>query len=187
MKIYQLHEDFDRYEVLSYSNPQDSMRIQNWFCGKPIGERWVPLRVEILRDKEHKDRPSSDFPGFGAGKPTFSHRAVEALRDLLADNGELLPLDCKDGNYWVFNVTRVIDGLDEENSDVERFSSGRIMAVERFAFYPDKVRDLSIFKIPQFPKGGAYVTDSFTNRVKSANLTGFAFDLLWDSENIEPA
>lgn len=187
MKIYQLHEDFDRYEVLSYSNPQDSTRIHDWFCGKPIGKRWVPLRVEILRDKEHKDRPSSDFPGFGAGRPTFSDRAVEILRDFLEDNGEIFPLDCEDRNYYVFNVTRMVDALDEENSDVERFSSGRIMEVNRFAFYPDKVRDLSIFKIPQFPIGDVYVTDSFTNRVKSANLTGFAFDLLWDSENIEPA
>jgi hypothetical protein len=183
MKIYQLHEVFDRYQVLKCLNPDDTRHIQDWFCGKAIGARWTPVSVEVLRDEIHKDRPSSDFPGFGAGKPTFSDRAVDVLKDLLVSNGELLPLDCKERTYRVFNVTRLVDALDEKHSEVERFSSGRIMNVERFAFYSDRVRDLTIFKIPQFPIGDIFVTDSFVERVKSNCLTGFAFDLIWDSEN----
>jgi hypothetical protein len=185
MKIYLLHQDFDRYEILTYSNLEDSKRIQDWFCGEPIGNRWTPLKVEVLRDKDHKDRPSSDFPGFGAGKSVFSHRALESLRDMLDGNGEILPLDCKDGNYWVFNVTRMVDALNVEGAKVKRFSDGGIMRVEQYSFRPEKIHGLTIFKIPQFPFSDVYVTDAFVERVKGTGLTGFAFDLLWDSENFE--
>lgn len=31
-------------------------------------------------------------------------------------NGELLPLDSEEGQYFIFNVTRVVDPLKESNS-----------------------------------------------------------------------
>ena len=182
MKVFLLDADVNRYEMLTYSNQEDSKRIMDWFCGEPIGDRWTPLKVEVLRDDENKDRPSSDFPGAGASKPTFSSRALEALQDMLDSNGETLPLDCKDGEYWMFNVTRVVDALDEKNCEVKRFSDGGVMRVERYSFKPERIQGLAIFKILQFPCSDIYVTDLFVERVKAAGLTGFKFNLLWDSE-----
>jgi hypothetical protein len=119
-----------------------------------------------------EDRPASDFPW--TSFPTFSKRAVEALRDLLEPNGEILPLICEFGDYYAFNTTTVVDALDEEHSELKRFKDGGIMRILRYEFYPEKLQGLSIFKLSQLP-GGDYVTDTFVQRVQEAGLVGFDF------------
>ncbi len=67
----------------------------------------------------------------------MSLRAAEVLQPILEGNGELLPLDCEEGDYFIFNVTRVVDALDESDSDLVKFPDGkRIMEVKRFVFFP---------------------------------------------------
>lgn len=121
----------------------------------------------------------SDFPSSGGIIPVFSQRAVEALADLLLAHGEILPLTCVEGAYFAYNVTRLIDALDLQRSDYHQFSSGVIFDISRHEFRPDRLRDAVIFKLPQMPGPGEFVTDVFVRRVEQARLQGFSLKEVW--------
>ena len=187
MKMFQMRADGNRYENLTYANPDDSKRTLDWCDGTSMAGRWFPMPLEILKEPEGYEKlPRGDFPCFISGAAVFTQKAVTALADLLEGQVELLPIICEAGDYQLANVIRVVDALDEANSDVQRFEDGRVMDVERYAFHPEKLKGLTIFKLPQFRRGRVYVTERFVDRVREAGLKGFRFELLWDSEVPRP-
>jgi len=179
MKVYTLRADYNRYRGLYYTNEDDIIEFNRRFDGTPLKKVWagkedfafVPRRL-----------PKGDTPGFSTHIPVFNHKAVRALADLLEGNGELLPLTCGVEQYFVFNVTNVIDALDEANCELERFSSGRIMDVVRYCFHEERLAGTTVFKIPQAVLMDVFVTDPFVERVKTARLKGFKFRLIWSSD-----
>lgn len=184
MNVYSFVADSDQYQNLSLVNEAEDWEALYQFYGCPIGAAWRPLNVEILCDDESSDeRLPSDTPSLFAGVPTLSRRAAEVLQPMLHDNGELLPLQCDEGDYFIFNVTRIVDALNEANSDVVRFPDGkRILDIRQFVFFPSQLKDVDIFKLPQQMSGGVFVTDGFVRAVREAGLRGFSFDWLWASE-----
>jgi hypothetical protein len=86
--------------------------------------------------------------------------------------GEILPLACSDGEFCLFNVTTVIDALNEEESDVEYLSNGKPLTIKRASFETSKLVDIDIFRLPQFPYGNIYVSERFIERTRSAGLLG---------------
>ncbi len=111
----------------------------------------------------------------------FNRKAVNVLAEFLKPNGELLPIICEGEEYFLFNTTRLVDALDEENSEVDRFDEGRIMGIDRYAFFKDKLVGETVFKLPQCPIGWVYATDPFVHRVLETGLRGFRFPLVWSS------
>lgn len=123
-----------------------------------------------------------DTPGLTTHIPVFSPGAVLALGDSLEENGELLPITCEGQEYYLLNVTRLVDALDESNCQIERFDDGRIMTIDRYSFVEEKLIGVVLFKLPQDPLGYVYVTDRFVNRVNGARLKGFKFPLIWGTD-----
>lgn len=176
MEVHILDADANRFQNLVLAREEDRRRLIGAFDGTPVAGSWAPPRVEVLVDKEGADRPPGDFPSLGGYAPVFSRRAADVLRDVLEDAGELLPLDSPDGTYVVLNVTRVLDALDEDRSEVRRFkSTGRIMNIDRYQLIPDRIGDAGIFKLGQIPRMYTFVTDRFVRRVLDAGLEGFDF------------
>ena len=181
MKVYILRADSNRYQTLV------PVRADTWqeelarFDGTPFGTSWSPVDVQVSHeDEKNKDLLPSDFPSLIPYIPVFSRRAIEVLGDLLQGNGEILPLNCTEGVYFAFNVTRIVDALDTSRSQLKLFqSTGRIMRVIRYEFLTDKLSSFTIFKLPQFDKSEVFVTDGFVQRVQEHNLTGFVFNLVW--------
>jgi hypothetical protein len=100
----------------------------------------------------------------------------------MAPSGEFLEMKYGNESVYAFNVTNVIDVLDENKSEVKRFkSSGRIMSIERYEFIPHLLEDQVIFKIPQ-QKVRIYVTDKFVKRVNEHGLVGLEFVERWNNE-----
>ena len=124
-------------------------------------------------------RRFNDYPCVDLGIPAFSQRAVDALRDLLEPNGELLPLISDIGQYWAFNVTTVADVLDWKRSQIRwLIKPDAASSIERHEFFPSKLRILSIFRIPEIPHA-TYVTELFAARVREHGLEGFDFRKVW--------
>lgn len=148
--------------------------------GLPAAAQWTTPSVATLElDLEGRTLPLPDFPVFTTSA-AFSRRAVDVLLDLLIENGEILPLECDEGDFFVYNVTRLLDALDEGASELRRFGRdrrGRVKTIVRHAFVPELVT-ASIFRIPQKPLR-IYVTQRFVDRVEAADLTGFSFGLVW--------
>lgn len=47
------------------------------------------------------------------------------------------------------------------------------MRVIRYAFRTEKLKNATIFKLPEFPNGISYVTEIFKNVVEENNIKGF--------------
>ena len=90
-----------------------------------------------------------------------------------------LALECDEAPYWLFNVTHTVDALDEKNSEVIRFSNGRVMRLAQFEFHSDKLRDELLFQVPQCLGTPNLVTQNFVDLVHQHGLTGFSFRLVW--------
>lgn len=92
--------------------------------------------------------------------------------------GELLPLRCDGAELVAWNVTTVVDALHEDASELWQFDDGRVMNVIRPAFFPDLVRDVVAFRVPQW-RGGIYVCEALAERAASAGLSGTTFKEVW--------
>jgi len=179
MTVFELQTHRTRYSNFALLNSDDEV-IYRAFDGTPLARNWRALPIGSA-EEDSADAEFADYALLGV-IPVFSLRAMEELLDLLKPNGELLPLRYPDGEYFAYNVTRVVDALDEHASTVLRFTSGGIMTIQRYVFDPMRLGTAPIFKLRQLPKAFVYVTDEFVRRVEDSGLTGFHFRALWSGE-----
>lgn len=181
--VYLPHHE-EGYEYCHPTNPDnyDTFRFQ--IDGARRSNTWSPVPMHLVREAdEGKSRLASDSPWLGTHSLIFRQSAIEKLGALLREYGELLPLSCPGTEIMVFNPTRVIDALDEEASSVERYkSSGRIMRITHYAFRPDIVAGVDIFKIPNQRVSSTYVGDRFVQLWNSSGLVGLRFKRIWSSD-----
>jgi hypothetical protein len=178
MRVHVLRGDPDHYKCLMMYNSTELYPFSSRFNGKPIKGRWID--VKMIWDTARV--PKGDYPSLHPNIPVFNQKAVTALKYLLEENGEIFPTVCGGERLFFFNVTRVIDALNESESEVIRFNnSSKVLDIDRYSFYEKKLIGASIFRIPQF-LDWIYVTDIFVKRVESAGLKGFWFPLVWSSD-----
>ena len=152
----------------------DQVESRDWEVPR-LKSIWKPLRVV------GRVRPYNDYPCVGMLVPAFSERAVEALRDILDANGELLPLVSDVGRYYAYNVTTVADALDLEKSQIKWMNKSELVLaqdIERYEFVPEKVASLTIFRL-SVTTTRYYVTDTFVRRFDAAGLRGANFIRVW--------
>lgn len=158
---------------------QANDKLFRLFDGRSHTERWT-LPAITAADEPDATAELGDFAFLGT-IPVLSARAVRELRTLIESRAEILPLRYSRREYYALNVLRVVDALDEESSEIERFDNGRVMAINRFSFRPDALNGETIFRIPQLQRGYTFVTDSFVERVQAHELLGFSFKKVWCS------
>ena len=151
------------------------------FDGSPRKPGWRPLHVVRVRADEHHDSKASDFPWLGSDALVMRRAAVDALRDILEANGEVLPLATEDGvELFVLNA-RVSDALDEANSSLMKFpGTQRIMRIKKVAFVPSAIEGADLFRLPH-RASATYVSGRFVERVKAARLRGLVFNEVWSA------
>lgn len=135
-----------------------------------LADVWKPFAVE------GDVQSYNDYPCIGFDIPAFSDRAVHVLEDFLVPNGELLPLKSERHNYRAYNLLKKADVIDLEKSEIEYWCDPPTTAVDidYFVFKKTKIRELSIFRVPQLPNY-ILVTDKFVRRVVDNGLNGFRF------------
>ena len=180
MKIYKLNADSDGKWVRFFA--RDSVVLPAYEESKAFFERRP--RIGLVRNNEYVRNPATprlaDFTNVNYQPyACFSGRAKEALGPCLETLGQWLQLECDEAPYWLFNITNVLDALDEPASKVSYFDDRAVMDVKEFVFKPEAVRGQLIFKILQRPNSYNLVTDRFVELVRQHRLTGFKFHLLW--------
>lgn len=100
------------------------------------------------------------------------------LGDLLEARGELLALEVDGADeHYPFNITRLVDALDQQRSEIKRFKTdGTILRVKRYEFDPERLAGETVFKLRPDRRGYEYVTDELRTRAQSAGLTGFRWE-----------
>ncbi len=179
MNVFRLDADVNNYRGIVLACQNDVVEFNRRFDGTPMKAAWTGKRKFVFVPRAKR---KGDTPGLSSHIPVFNERSVEALRYLLEPNGELLPMTCEGERYYLFNITRVVDALDEPGCDLKLFRDGSIMAVERYSFLEDRLIGEAVFKLPQELLSYPFCTDPFVQRVKAAGLKGFKFDLLWSSD-----
>jgi len=152
------------------------------FDGHPRAQSWRPVRMKRLRVSEpgRRLRPS-DFPACSGGDMLIvSEAAREQLGKDLEHYGELLPLACKEANFWALNVTRFVNALDENASQLVRASdTGAVLTIRKLVLMPAKLGEAELFKLPQTPRGLIYATRLFADKVQQTGLRGLEFVQVW--------
>ncbi|MCM1214376.1 MAG: hypothetical protein NC331_04725 [Lachnospiraceae bacterium] len=179
MKIWKLKSDVDKYDNLE---PVKDFSVEEYwrFDGHELKWGWIPL--EVQRMEPEKKLPLSDTPGFTI--PVFSKRALEVLQPYLQDSAEILELVFDEGDYYGINVIAVLDVVDYEKAKYINFNnSNRIMVFTKYAFKEcDELKRHHIFKIVDVRRTVVFVSEEFKEAVEKNKLTGFEFELAWDSE-----
>ena len=180
MKIWKLKSEVDKYDNLE---PVKDFSVEEYwrFDGHELKWGWIPLTVR--RMEPEKNLPLSDIPG-GFPIPVLSKRALEVLQPYLQDSVEILELVFDEGDYYGINVIAVLDVVDYEKAKYINFNnSNRIMVFTKYAFKEcEELNSHHIFKIVDEPRRGPFVSEEFKEAVKKNKLTGFKFELVWDSE-----
>jgi hypothetical protein len=148
------------------------------------GDPWKPVWMYmIMTDRQGSPRRPADMPWHNAGTMVLKDQAKRALEPVLGEDAEWLPAyDSEGEDLWLVNAWRVVDALDEEHSDVERFkSSGRIMRVRRYVLRAEALAaaaGVRCFRLPQQPSR-MLVTDEVVSAVNAAGLHGTTFVPIW--------
>lgn len=121
-----------------------------------------------------------DSPGVAAILPAFSGRACDCLRQYLQGNGELLPLDTVNGEYYIFHITRFIDAVDHQRSKITYLKSDPVYVVDihEYAMREDMIAEAHIFRAYDLPIH-VIVSEAFVRTVLSSKLRGFVFVKIW--------
>lgn len=184
--IYILDRTFDdpRYDGF-YTLVDDSkpslLRLADGVPRVRADRNWRVLRLSETWNVPTvlgKARKFHDYPCVDLAIPAFSPRAVEVLRDLLEPNGELLPINTKQGSYYIYNTTTIVDLLDRERSEVNWYKDGfTAFAVKRYEV-KDGVSHPGIFRIPEKPST-LHANDDFVRRVREHGLNGMTLTRVW--------
>ncbi len=178
MKIWKLDFELDLYDNLMPVNKFSIDELRT-YDGRPKESGWKS--IEVVRMEPEKKLQLSNAPGFHSHIPVFDKEAVDVLQKFLVNSAEVLPLKNSEKDFYVINVTQVVDCIDYDRAVVKLFSDGSIMRFKKYAFIENKVRGLDLFKIKD-ERSMPFVSDEFKNTVEAAGLEGFKFQLVWDSE-----
>lgn len=179
MKIYMVNSS-EGYELCQPVEQNDFERINVLINGVVRRQSWLPINMRVITKDEGEALRESDSPWLGSHALIFRKRAVEKLRVLLEEYGELLPLAATGVELYVYNPTTVLDALDESASGARRFSSGRIMNITRYVFKPEIIRNSGIFKLSCVRVSPTFAHQEFVDLWAAANLRGLEFKLIYE-------
>ncbi|WP_322923219.1 imm11 family protein [Paenibacillus campi] len=155
--------------------------------GRRMGDDWKRIPVTIEGGKRKK----RDFVNCLPIAPVVNHKTKSKLEPFLGNQVEFLPLeyhslDTKDDTtFYVCNVIRIVDCVDEEKSIREYSKSGTFTRYKKIVFNEfilDMEKELKIFKIADISNLACFVTDQFKEFLESHRISGPDFELIWDSE-----
>lgn len=190
MTVYEILSSRDhghgRYRVVGPAGKGGEL----WrFDGTPRLKDWLarPQQVEFLAAR----RPLADFLGCSyPGAFAVTHPINPLVASILEDVGELLPVTTQDGTALsLFSATPAFACIDMDATKGERFSDGRLMIVEQFAFRTEALPRRSIFMPSEYP-GQLFALQrddiapdrDFRFTVEKLGLKGMEFREVWNSD-----
>lgn len=169
----------NNFELCQPQDPEDFETITRLMNGEPRKSTWAPISMRIVRKNMGKTLALSDSPWLGPWALIFRPKVIESMGQILQEYGELLLLNCPDSELYIYNSTRIVDALDESDSDLARYDDTRIMGINRYSFRPKAVLGTKIFKIKSLQVSPVFVAKSVVDAWKSNRLKGITFRKVW--------
>ena len=167
---------------VGYINRPD-LRLLNHVIndGAPLDRCYtVDLRINVPDGSD--DWIAADCPYLSGYGLMLSDRAVSLFGTMLTDAGYLLNthLPAAD-HYKLFICERQIDAVDQERSDIERFTDGGVWWLRRYELRVELLQGMHVFRL-KHRRNTLFVSDQFVRLVQEHELTGFEFTEVWCSE-----
>lgn len=179
--IYRIHHD-EKYQM-HVIPPVESMNKLGAehgifaFNAEPIkySEVWEALKIHFQAciGSKTKDMPdiSENF-----GRLFLSTKAHDALKELIEEAGELLPITYNsDEKGYIFNpllTAESLNAIDEKLTTYDAHGN-----LEHFSFDPSKLKNTAIFKTQLDTYKGIFCSEAVVQACELAGLTGVKFNL----------
>jgi hypothetical protein len=152
----------------------------------PRTTAWQPVAVqEILEDERGHPRRASDMPWCTEHLLALRRPTLGKLRSVLEPYGEFLDL-IADTPLTLFNATIVLEALDEDRSDIVRFDDGSVMAIERYAFRPEVLGSMQIFRLRlrhvDYRLSPIFLQETMIDTFRKMGIRGIGFEMVWDGD-----
>ena len=181
MKIYRIQGDSDLIRV-SYVHGPDLSLLNHVINDGALLDRDYTVDLSVGLPDEPNDWIATDCPYLSGYGLMLSDKAVSVFGTMLTDAGYLLNTSLPFADqYKLFICERLIDALDQERSDLERFSSGRVWWLRRYELRAELLQDMHVFRL-KHRRNMLFVSDQFVRLVQEHELTGFEFTEVWCSE-----
>ncbi len=172
IKVYELWMDhtYRTYEP----TPKDGYKSY-MFDAVPVKERTFD-KIYPSKYKDEIDKPIGDVFSVEISSFILNEKSYKVLYPYLKNHSQIFKIKSDNKIFYVVNVIDIIDCLNYDESELKYFSSsGRVMDVEKYVFKTEKLKNATIFKLPEFPKSISYVTEEFKKAVEENNIKGFKF------------
>ncbi len=168
--IWDILIDSNRHRTFDPGDTSHAIELLN----RPLRYSWKNVDLKLFQYEGEGQKPLADFMS-GFDVPAVSAKAEKIFRSILNQQVEFLPLRTEIGDYFALNV-KFIDCLDVVHSAIERAeNNGSIIGVDNYAFFPDRLVDINMFRIPQLGLSRLFVSDLFKEVYEENQLTGLIF------------
>ena len=180
MKIYRIFTCGD-IKTFGCKNDTKENNTACSFNGNPI-ENWKPIHLSERLPENPKMKEKLGDVSFVVGTtPLLTPKAYEILYPYIKDYAQLLETTTDYGNMFLVNVTNVNDCLNYDSSEILRFPfpPHRIMRIDKFGFFEERLKDVELFQIPEMNNSFPFVTEGLKNIIEENGLVGFRFELIY--------
>lgn len=177
IKIYQLWADHT-YRAFETKDKHGYKAF--CFEGEPV-DNWSEVELFPSTHYTENGKAVGDVYPVEVSAVVVSEKCYKLIAPYIKGSVQVLNARSQSEKLYVLNVTKVIDCLDKENSRLKLFpSSGRIMDIEEYVLYQDRLKDAFIFKIPEEVRTHPFVTDEFKKIIEQNDIKGFKFVPVWE-------
>jgi len=175
--IYLIHPDYRHYKSFVYDPKAVRKALgsetQFHFARSPQTylDDWKPLEIafEALASKK------AGLPDIMVrnGRMFLNQIAIDALKPLIDNQGEFLPVTYGGQDGMLFNILATaedVDGLDTQNSLNNEFGE-----VQALAFHEENLKELNVFRTAFDGYMGVYCNEVFRKAVEDTGLKGLIF------------
>lgn len=176
MKYYRYDTDVTHFNAVGLRNEDREHVLAMHSKSIILSPTWQPIVVHGFDDEN--PGIEGDFPSLNdySKIPVLSQRAWDVLRPVIGNVCEaLLIRHPTEEPFYIINVLDIVDCLDEEKSEVDRYSDGRIRRVLRFCFKRNMLAGKHIFKTPRKSGRDLIVSEEFRRLVEQNELKGLRF------------
>lgn len=175
MKIWKIRLDVNKFASIDlvdeYGQPLE------WWPGRDEIPYFDRPKVDTSWIKKYRfkftEEPVANFSNFDPAALSCDSYALQCCQDyLVKEEAEIIPFNVEGLDMYFLNITKIIDCLDETQSDIERLETGHIYQIKHYVFNTTLLEGLMLFKIPQESSKEVFATEIFHDKIVKYNLTG---------------
>ena len=184
MKIYSVEVDSNKCQwIMPYVDDEVILNLLTFDC-HPKVDTWINTRWYPFNPKEEV----RNFFSLGTnGAFAFDEKVYKSdLFTLLEMAGEIIPINFSEQRLYVSNVLVCVNALNENNTEWDLYDDGSKGKIIKYSFYPDRISESSLFKIPETSKSEILTysgikdsVDEFKAIYEYNNFTGLIFNEIY--------